>query len=108
MHLECNIYLSVPDISLAEFEERLCIFEDLKALEAQLFALGDDEQQLFTDIKQVENFTRTNVKKYNKTCVVFSVLKKIGHWICFLMFLEEKAFREKRNRPYGKETHPTS
>ncbi|KAL2521870.1 Myosin-binding protein 3 [Forsythia ovata] len=37
--LYCNIYLNVPDISLAEFEEeRLCILEDPKALEAQLFS----------------------------------------------------------------------
>ncbi|KAL2499001.1 GTD-binding domain-containing protein [Abeliophyllum distichum] len=45
-----------------KFEEgRVCILNDHKALEAQLFPLSDDEQQLSADIKPVENFTCTNV-----------------------------------------------
>ncbi|CBI33508.3 unnamed protein product, partial [Vitis vinifera] len=62
MGLECVNHLSTLEESLAEFEEeRMCILEQLKALEEKLFTLGDDEQ-FFEDVEQMEQFPEHNGK----------------------------------------------
>ncbi|KAI3462161.1 hypothetical protein Pfo_018824 [Paulownia fortunei] len=64
--VECIMDLTLPDISLAEFdEERLCILEELKALEAKLFALHDDETQLSEDVKSVKHLTDSYAKDFH-------------------------------------------
>ncbi|KAL7094384.1 hypothetical protein ACP275_11G100400 [Erythranthe tilingii] len=48
--VECIKRLTVSDISLAEFdEERICILEELKVLEAKLFSSQDDNDETNTD-----------------------------------------------------------
>ncbi|EYU45803.1 hypothetical protein MIMGU_mgv1a018076mg, partial [Erythranthe guttata] len=48
--VECIKRLTVSDISLAEFdEERICILEELKVLEAKLFSSRDDNDEINTD-----------------------------------------------------------
>lgn len=68
MGLECVNHLSTLEESLAEFEEeRMCILEQLKALEEKLFTLGDDEQ-FFEDVEQMEQFPEHNGKELDKEC----------------------------------------
>ncbi|XP_052198044.1 myosin-binding protein 3 [Diospyros lotus] len=53
MGLDSVKHLSALDESLAEFEEeRLSILEELKVLEAKLFAMAADEQHSFEDVKE--------------------------------------------------------
>ncbi|KAF5778633.1 putative transcription factor interactor and regulator LIM family [Helianthus annuus] len=49
------------DTSLADFEEeRLTIFEQIKALEEKLFALSDEEDQHFADVRPIEDLVEEN------------------------------------------------
>ncbi|XP_010265637.1 PREDICTED: myosin-binding protein 2 [Nelumbo nucifera] len=64
--IECAKHLSTLDESLAEFEEeRLLILEQLKVLEEKLFALADEEEEFFEDVKLIDHFPKENGKELN-------------------------------------------
>ncbi|KAK6927841.1 GTD-binding domain [Dillenia turbinata] len=57
MGLECVKHLNTLDESLVEFElERQSILDQLKALEEKLFNLGDDEEQIFEDVRPIDDY----------------------------------------------------
>ncbi|KAK6913538.1 GTD-binding domain [Dillenia turbinata] len=57
MELECVKHLNTLDESLVEFElERQSILDQLKALEEKLFNLGDDEEQIFADVRPIDDY----------------------------------------------------
>ncbi|KAA8547711.1 hypothetical protein F0562_004140 [Nyssa sinensis] len=56
------------DGSVRKFEEeRLSILEELKALEEKLFTLGDDEEQLFEDVRPIDHFADDYCKEFSES-----------------------------------------